>query len=120
MRGLSSVLKADENMFGYIKTEKVIELLTPFLNDTLKKLKAVKTKLNFNTADIVTELNELLKDKDNIKELRKEYFESVSKYDEVKKENEELKKQISVYSNKQKVQPQIEPTVNIDKKLKIR
>ena len=36
------------------------------------------------------------------------------------KENEELKKQISVYSNKQKVQPQIELTVNIDNKLKIR
>jgi hypothetical protein len=117
---ISSVLKADENMYGYIKTEKVIELLTPFLNDTLKKLKAVKTKLNFNTADIVTELNELLKDKDNIKELRKEYFESVSKYDEVKKENENLKEQLSVYSNKQKPQPQITSTVNIDKKLKIR
>ena len=113
-------MKADENMFGYIKTEKVIELLTPFLNDTLKKLKAVKTKLNFNTADIVNELNELLKDKDNIKELRKEYFESVSKYDEVKKENENLKEQLSVYSNKQKLQPQIASPVNIDKKLKIR
>ena len=117
---ISSVLKEEENMFGYIKTEKVIDLLTPILNDTLKKLKAVKTKLNFNTADIVNELNELLKDKDNIKELRKEYFESVSKYDEVKKENENLKEQLSVYSNKQKLQPQIASPVNIDKKLKIR
>lgn len=121
---ISSVLKAEENMFGYIKTEKVVELLSPIINDALKKLKAVKTKLNFNTADVVNELNELLKDKDNIKELRQEYFEGVKNTQLLTNENAELKRELArlkeTYEPKPKVQPQPKPVVNIDNKLKMK
>lgn len=117
---ISKILQDEKNMFGYIKVEKVEELLTPILNDTLKKLKALKTKINFNTPEIVNELNDLLKDKENIKELRKEYIESIKKYDDVKKENEELKKKLEQLAPKKKqVNQDNQEQIKIDNRYKI-
>lgn len=117
---ISKILQEESNYFGYVKTERVTELLTPILNDVFKSLKAVKTKLNFNTPEIVNELNDLLKDKENIKELRKEYMESIKKYDDVKKENEELKKKLEQLAPKRKqVNQDNQEQIKIDNRYKI-
>lgn len=117
---ISKILQEESNYFGYVKTERVTELLTPILNDVFKSLKAVKTKLNFNTPEIVNELNDLLKDKENIKELRKEYMESIKKYDDVKKENEELKKKLEQLAPKKKqVNQDNQEQIKIDNRYKI-
>ena len=76
---LNTVLEEEQNMFGYIKADKAIELIAPLLNGTLKSLKSLKTTLNFNTVENIKELNEILDDKESIKELKNEYFESVKK-----------------------------------------
>lgn len=91
---ISYALKEEQNFLGYIKTEKAVELLTPILNDVLKKLKTVKTLLNFNTADVILEVNDLLKDKEKIKDLKKEYFEKISKYNDTQNENALLKSEL--------------------------
>lgn len=117
---ISKILQEESNYFGYVKTERVTELLTPILNDVFKSLKAVKTKLNFNTPEIVNELNDLLKDKENIKELRNDYIESIKKYDDVKKENEELKKKLEQLAPKKKqVNQDNQEQIKIDNRYKI-
>lgn len=117
---ISKILQEESNYFGYVKTERVTELLTPIINDVFKSLKAVKTKLNFNTPEIVNELNDLLKDKENIKELRKDYMESIKKYDDVKKENEELKKKLDELAPKKKqVNQDNQEQIKIDNRYKI-
>lgn len=117
---ISKILQEESNYFGYVKTERVTELLTPILNDVFKSLKAVKTKLNFNTPEIVNELNDLLKDKENIKELRNDYMESIKKYDDVKKENEDLKKQLELLKPKKNEDSQeVQKKIKIDNRYKI-
>ena len=94
---LNTVLQEEQNMFGYIKTDKAIELIAPLLNNTLKSVKALKSTLNFNTVENIKELNEILDDKESIKELKNEYFESVKKNTMKSKENEALKEKLKKY-----------------------
>lgn len=121
---LNTVLQEEQNMFGYIKTDKAIELIAPLLNNTLKSVKALKSTLNFNTVENIKELNEILDDKESIKELKNEYFESVKKYDEVKKENEALKEKLKKYEPPQELQQQPKLSVNtglsVDKRHRIK
>lgn len=117
---ISRVLVDNKNMLGYIKASDIPDMLAPILDKLLRDNKKVKTLLNFNTQENIRELEKLLNDKENIQELRKEYFESVKNYSAIKKENEDLKARIEKYESKTKVPSRIENSVNLDKNLKIR
>lgn len=91
---INKIIEEEKNIFGYISAKRVEELLTPVLSRTLKKVKLLKTAINFNTPHIINELTNLLKEKENIKELRGEYVESIKNYELIKEENKELKEKI--------------------------
>ena len=110
-RDLTRLLKKNQNLLGYIKAEQVLDILTPYLAGVTKKIKYLKALINWETPKRVEELNKLYKQKEQIAEVRDDYFLGKKMYQEDQATIQSLQKELNRL--KQAYEP--EPSATIEK-----
>lgn len=98
-RKISKKLQEKKNLFGYIKFNDAEEILTKELNTILKQVKILKSTLNFNTHKNITELNKILKDKEEIEKMKKYYIEKSKELAQEEKNILVLEQKINALNN---------------------
>lgn len=110
----------DKNLLGLPKkftANEIKEKLSPFINNLVKKQKSLKTKVKNTGSAISGDVEALRQEKNNLADLKKDYFDGANNHQANKKRiaelEQELKRLKPVENNKKpEVQPEKTNTVN--------
>lgn len=110
----------DKNLLGLPKkftAEEIKEKLTPFINKIAKKQKSLKTKVKNTGSAISGDVEALRQEKNNLADLKKDYFDGANNHQANKKRIAELEQELKRLkpvenTKKPEVQPEKTNTVN--------
>ena len=121
-----------KNVFGIAKTfnaEEIKEGLTPFINKIVKKQKSLKNKVKNTGSAFAGDVEALRQERNNLEDLKKDYFDGANSYQADKKRIAELEQELKRWkpvenTQKPEVSPEKTQFVNSEitdtKKLKIK
>ncbi len=93
----------DKNkIFGtrFVDSKNIIQEVTPIMAEVFKSSKYLKTVLNFNSVKNVRELNNVLKKKQEIEDLRDDYKKAIKRDNDLMEENKKLLQEIELLKTK--------------------